>query len=71
MAAIAWIGLGHMGAPMAGHWCRPGMRSAASIPCPRRGGRGRRGIHVVDTIAEAVDGADAVFTSLPPQRARS
>ena len=42
------------------------MRFGASTRCPQaRAAAAERGVHVVDTIAEAVDGVDAVFTSLP------
>ncbi|MEU1973402.1 NAD(P)-binding domain-containing protein [Microbacterium sp. NPDC019599] len=72
MSTIAWIGLGHMGAPMtanlvaAGHTVRgvdlnPAAAEAAAS----------RGVTVVSSIAEALDGAEACFTSLPmPQHVR-
>ncbi|GAA1800613.1 NAD(P)-dependent oxidoreductase [Agromyces neolithicus] len=66
MAAIAWIGLGHMGAPMAGHLVAAGHEVRGVDPVPEaRAAAAEQGVQVVDTIAEAVDGADAVFTSLP------
>ncbi|HVL61168.1 MAG TPA: NAD(P)-dependent oxidoreductase, partial [Microbacterium sp.] len=66
MAAIAWIGLGHMGAPMAGHLVAAGHEVRGVDPTPEaRAAAAAKGVHVVDTIAEAVEGADAVFTSLP------
>ena len=66
MAVVGWIGLGHMGGPMAanmvgaGHEVRgfdlnPGAVIAAA----------EAGIRPVTSIAEAVDGADVVFTMLP------
>ncbi len=73
MSTIAWIGLGHMGAPMsanlvaAGHTVRgvdlnPEAAAAAAS----------RGVTVVSTIAEALQGADACITSLPmPQHVRA
>ncbi|WP_417562842.1 NAD(P)-dependent oxidoreductase [Microbacterium sp.] len=73
MSTIAWIGLGHMGTPMsanlvaAGHTVRgfdisPECIAAASS----------RGITTVASVAEALDGAEACFTSLPmPQHVRS
>ena len=72
MSTIAWIGLGHMGAPMsanlvaAGHTVRgvdlnPNAAAAAAS----------RGVAVVASIAEALQGADACITSLPmPQHVR-
>ncbi len=66
MATIAWIGLGHMGGPMAGHLVAAGHEVRGVDPAPAtREDAARRGVRVVDTIAEAVAGADAVFTSLP------
>ena len=73
MSTIAWIGLGHMGAPMtanlvaAGHTVRgvdlnPAAAEAAAS----------RGVTVVASIADALQGADACFTSLPmPQHVRA
>ena len=73
MSTIAWIGLGHMGAPMsanlvaAGHTVRgvdlnPDAAAAAAS----------RGVTVVPTIAEALQGAEACITSLPmPQHVRA
>ena len=73
MSTIAWIGLGHMGAPMtanlvaAGHTVRgvdlnPAAAAAAAS----------RGVTIVPTIAEALQGADACVTSLPmPQHVRA
>lgn len=73
MPTIAWIGLGHMGAPMtanlvaAGRTVRgfdvdPGAAAAAAA----------RGVTLVGSIAEALEGADACFTSLPkPEHVRA
>lgn len=66
MAVIAWIGLGHMGVPMtanlvaAGHTVRgfdlnPAATAAAA----------EHGVTVAASVADALDGADACFTSLP------
>lgn len=66
MAVYGWIGLGNMGGPMtanlvaAGHQVNgydldPGACSAAEAS----------GVKIVSSIAEAVRGADAVFTMLP------
>ena len=66
MAVDAWIGLGNMGGPMtrnlveAGHSVRgvdldPGARAAAAAG----------GVQIAGSVAQAVEGADAVFTMLP------
>lgn len=66
MAVYAWVGLGNMGGPMtanlvkAGHTVRgvdldPGAKGAAA----------EAGVQIVESIADAVAGADAVFTMLP------
>lgn len=73
MSTIAWIGLGHMGAPMtanlvaAGHTVRgfdinPAAAAAAEA----------RGVTLVSSVAEALAGADACITSLPkPEHVRA
>jgi 3-hydroxyisobutyrate dehydrogenase len=73
MSTIAWIGLGHMGTPMAaalvaaGHTVRgvdidPACAAAAA----------ERGVTVVASVRDALDGADACITSLPmPAHVRS
>lgn len=66
MATIAWIGLGHMGGPMSGNLVAAGHDVRGVDPDPTcRAAATEHGVQVVDTIAEAVAGADAVFTSLP------
>jgi 3-hydroxyisobutyrate dehydrogenase len=66
MATIAWIGLGHMGGPMSGNLVAAGHEVRGVDPDPAcRTAATERGVLVVDTIAEAVAGAGAVFTSLP------
>lgn len=66
MATIAWIGLGHMGGPMAGNLVAAGHDVRGVDPdAACRSAAAERGVHVAPTIAEAVAGADAVFTSLP------
>ena len=66
MTTIAWIGLGNMGGPMSGNLAAAGheVRGVDVVPAARAAAA-ERGVHVVDTIADAVAGADAVFTSLP------
>lgn len=66
MAVIAWIGLGHMGGPMAGNLVAAGHEVVGyDVVEAAAAAAADRGIRVVDSIAAAVAGADAVFTSLP------
>jgi 3-hydroxyisobutyrate dehydrogenase len=66
MAVVGWIGLGNMGGPMsanmvkAGHDVRGFDLSPAALDAAKKAG-----VHTVGSIAEAVDGADVVFTMLP------
>jgi 3-hydroxyisobutyrate dehydrogenase len=66
MAVVGWIGLGNMGGPMsanmvkAGHDVRGFDLSPAALEAAQKAG-----VHTVGSIAEAVDGADVVFTMLP------
>ncbi|HEY8294759.1 MAG TPA: 3-hydroxyisobutyrate dehydrogenase, partial [Micrococcaceae bacterium] len=66
MAIIGWIGLGHMGAPMtarlvaAGHEVRGFDASAEALAAAVASG-----VVAAGSVAEAVRGADAVFTMLP------
>ncbi len=66
MSTIAWIGLGHMGAPMAAHLVSAGHTVRGMDPAPAaREAASARGIHVVAALADALADADACFTSLP------
>ena len=66
MAVIAWIGLGNMGGAMsvnlakAGHEVRGFDLNAEAVAAAAAGG-----VTPAGSIAEAVDGADVVFTMLP------
>ncbi|MDK1361781.1 3-hydroxyisobutyrate dehydrogenase [Arthrobacter sp. zg-Y1219] len=66
MAAVGWIGLGNMGGYMsanlvkAGHAVRGYDVSPAAVAAARD-----HGVEPVDSIADAVAGADVVFTMLP------
>lgn len=66
MTRVGFVGLGVMGAPMAanltksGHDVRGFSRSRAT-----RSAAAARGVPVVDSVHEAVDGAEVVFTMLP------
>ena len=66
MAVVGWIGLGNMGGPMSANMVKAGhevrgfdLSPAAWTPPPRPE------CTAVGSIAEAVDGADVVFTMLP------
>src|SRR5450830_321823 len=66
MAVVGWIGLGNMGGPMtanmvqAGHEVRGFDLSAEALQAAAASG-----VTTVSSIAEAVSGADVVFTMLP------
>jgi 3-hydroxyisobutyrate dehydrogenase len=66
MAVVGWIGLGNMGGPMsanmvkAGHHVRGFDLSPQALEAAEQAG-----VQVVASIAEAVQGADVVFTMLP------
>lgn len=62
---LGWIGLGTMGAPMAGHLVRAGHRVQAFNRNPDRATSWQQRFptgHVAGSITEAVSGADIVFT---------
>lgn len=66
MTAIAFIGLGHMGGPMAANLVRAGYQiqgfdlAAPSLELARQ-----NGVTIVSSVAEAVVSADTVITMLP------
>ena len=66
MTAIAWIGLGQMGRPMATHLVQAGhiVRGVELQPAAAQAAR-EAGIDIVDSIAQAVADAEVVFTMLP------
>lgn len=66
MAVIGWIGLGHMGTPMSAHLVAAG-HEVRGFDIDEVAAEAARdaGVNVLGSIAEAVAGADAVFTSLP------
>jgi 3-hydroxyisobutyrate dehydrogenase-like beta-hydroxyacid dehydrogenase len=66
MTSIAFLGLGHMGLPMAGNLVNAGYSVRGFDPVPAaREAAGDKGIEVAATGAEAVAGADVVITMLP------
>lgn len=66
MTTITWIGLGHMGNPMSANLAKAGYEvrghdvSADAMAAARD-----RGVQTFDTLEEALQGADVVFTMLP------
>jgi len=69
MSTIAWIGLGHMGVPMSSHLVAAGhtVRGFDIDPACLQAGSAR-GVTPVRSVAEALEGAEACFTSLPMPR---
>jgi 3-hydroxyisobutyrate dehydrogenase len=66
MAVIAWIGLGHMGGPMAGHLAAAGHEVVGfDVDASAVAQASAAGIRVASDVLGAVAGADVVFTSLP------
>lgn len=63
---ICWIGLGHMGLPMAAHLHGAGYQvhtyDISSTACAAAASAG---LHVADAASDAARGAEAVFTMLP------
>ncbi|KXP03944.1 3-hydroxyisobutyrate dehydrogenase [Tsukamurella pseudospumae] len=66
MSTIAFLGLGHMGGPMAKNLVAAGhtVRGFDLVPAAQDAARAA-GVTVIDTAEEAVAGADAVVTMLP------
>lgn len=73
MATIAWIGLGHMGVPMSAHLVAAGHTvQGFDLSEHACAAAAAQGITVADSLADAVRGAEAVFTSLPmPEHVRA
>jgi 3-hydroxyisobutyrate dehydrogenase len=66
MTTIAFLGLGHMGMPMAGNLINAGYTVRGFDPVPQaREAAAAKGITVTDSGAVAVQGADVVITMLP------
>ena len=66
MAEIGFVGLGNMGRPMAGRLLEAGHAVRGfDVAAPSREAAGVAGIPLVDELAGAADGAEAVFTMLP------
>ena len=66
MATVGWIGLGNMGGPMAANMVKAGhVVHGFDLNSEAVSAAAEAGIRPVTSIAEAVDGADVVFTMLP------
>lgn len=66
MTSIAWIGLGNMGSRMSSHLVSAGHEvKGYDVVDTLRAGAAQHGITAVDSIGEAVDGAEVVILSLP------
>ncbi|WP_326547858.1 3-hydroxyisobutyrate dehydrogenase [Mycolicibacterium sp. ND9-15] len=66
MTTIAFLGLGHMGGPMAANLVAAGQTVRAFDPVPAlKSAAAEKGASVFDSGAEAVADADVVITSLP------
>lgn len=66
MTVIAWIGLGNMGSRMCANLIKDGYTVQGFDVNPAAAAAAAdSGVVVTDSIAEAVNGADAVFTMLP------
>lgn len=69
MATIAWIGLGRMGTPMTANLVRAGHSVRGyDLLSEARTAAATNGVTIVESIAEALDRADVVFTMLPEGR---
>lgn len=73
MSTIAWIGLGHMGAPMTAHLVAAGHTvRGVDVNPDAAAAAAAHGVEIVASLADAVTGADAVVTSLPkPEHVRA
>ena len=66
MATIAWIGLGNMGGPMTANLVAAGHDVVGfDLDARATAAAAERGVRIAASVADAVSGADAVFTMLP------
>ena len=67
--SIAFLGLGHMGGPMAVNLVKAGYRVIGYDPVPAAAAAEREhGVTVMDSVAEAVASAEVIITMLPTGR---
>ena len=65
-ATVAFLGLGHMGGPMAANLVSAGFAVRGFDPVPAaQQAAAANGVTVLGSVAEAVTGADVVLTMLP------
>lgn len=63
---VGWIGLGNMGGPMTANLVKAGHSvKGFDLSEPAKAAAAESGVTVVGSVAEAVEGADLVFTMLP------
>ena len=66
MATIAWIGLGNMGGPMTANLVEAGHEVVGfDLSAGANEAAAARGVRIATSVADAVSGADTVFTMLP------
>jgi 3-hydroxyisobutyrate dehydrogenase len=66
MTTIAWIGLGRMGLPMSTHLVKSGFKVVGfDVSQDARDRAAQAGLTMANSLPEAVEGADAIFTMLP------
>src|SRR4029450_13946225 len=66
MTTIAFLGLGHMGGPMAANLVAAGHTVRGFDPVPAaKEGAASQGAQIFDSAAQAAEEADVVITSLP------
>ena len=66
MSTIGWVGLGNMGRPMTANLVKAGHTVKGFDLVPEAvEAAAKNGVNPVNSIAEAVAGADIVFTMLP------
>lgn len=66
MSTIGWVGLGNMGSRMSANLVQAGhMVKGFDLDLTAREIAASNGVHIAESIAEAVSGVDVVFTMLP------
>lgn len=66
MSTIGWVGLGNMGSRMSANLVQAGhVVKGFDLDLTAREIAASNGVHIADSLAEAVSGVDVVFTMLP------